>query len=195
MRTRTHIVFTLLGLGISATLVFGQSLAEVAKKERERRKANQEEQNEPVRVVDDEGLRDVTGPSVVVESTVETVADEGDDRARRRRDAPMIEPIDPDDRDDPIGLSGNCASLDASIRSAERRLSAGVTVTERVPGRVARGVRTMGPNGTVITSDIPTYEEREKHVSCSSSEGRNTRECQSLRARVESLRAQRRKCQ
>ena len=68
-------------------------------------------------------------------------------------------------------------------------------MTEKVPGRIARGVRTgIDSQGNTIVSDVPTYETRTKKVSCASAEGRKNSSCQSLAQEMDSLRQQLRTC-
>ncbi len=172
---------------ISTSAGYAQSLGEVAKEERERRKKNEE----PVRVIDETGLRQARGDGAIIESSVTTSAEEDDEASKSST---------PDDRF--LGPSssrsasrGNCDSIQSSLQAAERRYNESITVTYKVPGRKAYGVRSgYNSDGSVIYRDIQNYETRTKKVSCSSAEGSKESGCRSQKQEIESIRAELRKC-
>jgi hypothetical protein len=170
---------------VAASFVWAQSLAEVAKGERERRKKNEK----PTRVIDEAGLRQAPGELAVGESSVKSGSESSENGQSTDAPFPPSEtPASSSTSSDP------CASLKSAIRSAERRYGERITVTYKVPGRRATVRSGYDSMGNPVYSDVQNYETRTKQVSCSTAEGRAESECQSRKQEIDRLRSELRKC-
>jgi hypothetical protein len=166
-------------------LAWAQSLAEVAKGERERRKKSEK----PARVIDEAGLRQAPGELAVGESSVTNGSESSKNRDGEDAPYPPETPRASPASTDP------CAGLKSALQSAERRHGERITVTYRVPGRRASGVLSgYDSMGNPVYRDIQNYETRTKQVSCSTAEGRAQSECQSRKQEIDRLRGELRKC-
>lgn len=171
--------------------LFAQSLADVAKKEKERRKKSEK----PFEVIDEYDLSKARGSGGDVESTVTTGSDDDKDEGRpslpRSRGPASLGST----RSTSSSSYSKCDSIRQSLTRVQRRYNEGVTVTERVRGRTARHVRTgIDSQGNPIYSDTSTYENRTKKVSCSTAEGRKNTSCQGLAQEMDSLRQELKTC-
>jgi hypothetical protein len=173
--------------------LFAQSLADVAKKEKERRKKS--EKPAEVYVITEYDLSKARGSGGDVESTVTTGSD--DDKEDGRPSLPRSGPASSlgSTRSTSSSSYSKCDSIRQSLTRVQRRYNEGVTVTERVPARTARHVRTgIDSQGNPIYSDTRTYENRTRKVSCSTAEGRKNTSCQGLAQEMDSLRQKLRTC-
>ena len=170
--------------------LFAQSLADVAKKEKERRKKSEK----PVEVIDEYDLSKARGSGGDVESTVTTGSDDDKDEDGVSL-PPSVGPTSSGSTPSTASSSySNCDSLRRALTRVQRRFNEPVTVTYRVPSTTTTRFENFGDHLNPRYRQVPTYETRTKQVSCSTAEGRDSSQCQSFTQEMDSLRQKLRTC-